>query len=403
MKKLWLIYFTIILLSLVFVRGEEIKLNIDVTPNEIWVGNSTTISCWYSGDNIDDSLSPPSAYISHLGVPFRKNISLTQNGIYYNYTYSPPNDELGTYQVFCSNGTFNSSEVSFIQNNLSLTIIDSPEIVYQGGTIEKIHVKILQTGDAEKIITEISPDKFKVFLNEEEIEIDKDGSWPSGNEWIIVTKELSDRIGPSNYNLIVEANFKGKDVSDSIGIEIKNPFQFNLVNIGKTQIKVDDNITLTIQSSYKGERIDLSEYDIFNIKIGDENRDFSLLSEWWINTEIMIKAPNLSPGEYDLNITAKYKDPNNPVLYHIKTITKKVNYLVPVSGNITNGDGEGVNAQIDFYKNDELIDHVDTSSGSYSRDIGSGIYDIDIKFTNSQLILSGVDIKENFYDNSDKE
>jgi len=391
MKESWLLYLIILLLFTVFVRGEE--LQIEITPNEIWVGDSVKISCWYSGNITNTTLTTPWVYIPRTA----RNRTLTQNGSYYNYFYNPPDGELGTYKVFCSNGTLNSSEVSFSQNTLKLDIIASPTIVYRGKNME-IHAKVIQTGDSEKILTnEISSNKFKVFLNEEEIEIDEDATYPpedSDDKWIIITKKIPLELKSLVYDLSVELTFKEEKVSDTKQIEIKTPFQFNLVNIDETWVKPNDNITLTIQSSYEGKALDISKYDFLVVKIDNRDCEFSLLGGVGTNFDIRIKVPDISSGEYELNVKAEYQDPNDENLYYLGNIEEKVNYVVTVSGDIINSEDKAVNTLIEF-KNSKITESVGTDGGGhYSVDIPIGTYDVQLQFPKSKVILSDVYISD---------
>jgi len=376
MKKIVLCYSIIFLLILVSVKAETLEIEVD--PAEAWLGDSVTISCWYSGGDTNTTFTTPWAYIERMSW----NGILTKiNNTYYERQYNPP--LLGTYDVFCSNGTLNSSQVSFKLGKLTLIITESPDIVYLEENFV-IHAKVIETTDSEQTIT--SDVDFSLSLDGESISIDTDQTYPLGDEWIITTEELSTSFTSSTYTLSVEGTYKGETASDSESIEVKSPVEFEVVNIDKTDVRSDDNITVTLKAMEEGNPIDLKD-EYLNFCVDSTCFNIVKIYRTGDYSYVTISAPSLSPGSYELKIRFDYAGFSS-------TQTRTIYYIVSISGQILNSDDEAVYVQLRFESNETERTFITNSGGSYSGDLPPGIYDLHLTFPNSKLILSEIMIND---------
>jgi len=379
MKKIVLCYSIIFLLILVSVKAETLEIEVD--PTEAWLGDSVTISCWYSGGDTNTIFTTPWAYIERMSW----NGILTKiNDTYYERQYNPP--LLGTYDVFCSNGTLNSSQVSFKLSNLTLIITESPDIVYLEENFV-IHAKVIETTDSEQTIT--SDVDFSLSIDGESISIDTYQTYPLGDEWIITTEELSTSFTSSIYTLTVEGTYKEESASDSESIEIKSPVEFEVVNIDKTDVRADDNITVTLKVMEEGNPIDLKD-EYLNFCVDSTCFNIVKISRTGDFSYVTVSAPSLSSGSYELKIRFDYAGFSS-------TQTRTIYYVVSISGQILNSDDEAVYVQLRFESNETERTFITDSGGSYSGDLPPGIYDLHITFPNSRLILNEIMIN-NFDD-----
>ena len=362
-------------LLLVFVNAEN--LGIDVQPKDVWTGEDVIISCWYQDST---SESPLWAYIMKDPSSWVK--ALIKNDTYYQISYTPP--LLGSYQVFCSNGTLNSSQASFQVSSLLMNITSYPDTAYLDNEIV-LHAKVIKKSDSDQIIT--SNVNFQLFLNSKNVPIDIDATYLLGNEWVITTQKLSSSdFITSSYTLMLKATYDEKTASDSKNIYVQTPLEFELINIDKTWVTSNENITFTFKTLYEGNTFDFkNEY----LRIWINSKDVNILDISQSGAFSYIKAPvpNLEPGTYDLDIRFSY-------MGFIKDISQTINYVLPISGSMIDSDNKAVYVQLKFRNNVTDITYQTDSSGSYSGYLPPGIYEIEMTFPNAKLILSEVMINQ---------
>jgi len=384
MKKI-LLLLIVLLISFSISKAIPVISNLSVNPSSLWLGESATISLKCVDDNENNTIqrvylnvSGPDVFISDWDMDILENnvYSLTIDNSYLYKT--------GDYlvNVYCKNNITEitpdkkSFKISQLTNEINQII---PEPSYLGDEIEinvfvrKDNIKLtsgvnftITIGDYEKIFNQNPPPLY-------------DGS----KGWILRI-DLPESTGV--YDLLVKSQYDRTQATSKTQIEIKQPLQFDLVNIDKKWLKNDDNITLTFQASFKGESFSLSENNI-KIWINDNECEILETSRVGSYSYVKIKIPNLSPGEYDLKIRLTYKD-------FIKELTEKVDYVVSISGEIINTDGKPVSTSIEF-RNDKLTKKIVTdSNGHYLTEIPIGTYDVELKFPRSTVILSEVNIND---------
>jgi archaellum component FlaF (FlaF/FlaG flagellin family) len=378
MKKTILFSLFIFALILSTARAEDLGININ--PSDIWVGDSVTISCWYS--NVNLTLNKPYAFVEQINqhILWTKNDFIKQNDTYFYTTFTP--HLLGSYKVVCSNGTVNSSEASFKMSRLSFVITNSPDVIYLGDKII-VHANVIKTADTDEMIT--NNVNFNVLLNDKSVQTDNDATYSLGTEWIITTKEISSTdFNPSNYTLKINAIYMGENNSSTKNIQIKNPVEFGLIDMDKKEVLPGDNITITLKSMEKGSPIPLQNLQL-KFQISDKQCTILSTTQTGNNLAVIISAPSLSPGSYNMSIKIIHDD----YIWEYNSIT--IDYGVPINVDMKDSSDKAVSVQFRF-----LIDGVEKkkfitgSDGSFSGYITPGTYDIELTTSNSKLTLYDV-------------
>jgi len=385
MKKTILFGLLTFIMLLSMVRAEE--LGISVEPSDVWVDDSVTITCWYS--DVNTTLNKPYAYVEHINQHslWTKNDFIQQNDTYFYTTFTP--HILGSYKVVCSNGTINSSEASFKTSRLNFAITNSPAVSYLG---EKIIVRAsaIKTSDTDEIIT--NNVNFNVYLNNRAVQIDNDATYSIGSEWIITTKEISSTdFSPSIYTLNISASYMGETVSSTKSIQIKNPVEFEFIDVDKKEVLSEDNITITLKAIEKGNPIPLQDLQL-KFQISDKQCTILSTTQTGNNLAVIISAPLLSPSSYNMSIKITYND------YRWEYSSITIDYGVPVNVNMKDSSNNAVSTQFRFLINGvEKKKFITASDGSFSGYIPPGTYDIELTFPNSKLTL--YDVMVNSFDN----
>jgi hypothetical protein len=267
----------------------------------------------------------------------------------------------------------------FTVSKLTSTINNiNPNPAYIGDTIE---IDIFAKKDDTNLDSDVS---FNIYLNGQNKNLKQDPPiYDSTKGWIL---KIDTPSNTGTFNLSVTTRYDDADYTSSSNVEVKLPLEFELINIDKTWVRLNDNITLTFKAIFKGSAIDLrDEYLNFLINSVDSNViDIYKSGEYFY---VKISAPNLAPGSYDLNIKFTYME-------FVKEITKKINYVVPISGSIIDSNNKSVTTQLKFKDNGTETTFITGNGGSYSGDLPPGIYDVEITFPNSKLTLTSVMINE---------
>ena len=380
MKKI-LMLAIILIVSLSFSRAmpniSETKLN----RNDLWLGESMTISlrCIDDGNNTINSVY---ADVSGNGLSISGWVMEAFENNSYSLTIDGSNlYKTGDYQVdvHCKNNLdeLNTEEIQFKISQLTNEInIISPNPAYLD---DEINIYVFVKKDNIKLFSGVN---FSVKIGNQEKEFNQHLIYNESG-WNLKMEALSS-IGI--YDVVVKSQYNRTQAETQKQIEIKQPLQFDLLNIDKTWIKSGDNITLTFQASYKGQAIDLSKN---NLKIWVDSIECEILeiSRTGSYYYVKMKIPSLSPGGYNLKVRLTYQD-------FIKEITEKVDYIVSISGEIIDAGNKVVSAIIEF-KNDKLTKSTNTDgNGFYSLEIPKGTYEVNMQFPNSKAIISGVDVSQ---------
>jgi hypothetical protein len=363
------------LLLVVFVNAANLEIN--VQPADVWLGDGTTISCWYQDNS---TTNPLWAYIMKDTSSWIK--SLTKNDTFYQISYNPP--MLGNYQVYCSDVILNSSQTSFQANTLVMNITNYPSTVYLGNKIV-LHAKVIKKSDSNQIIN--SGVSFQLYLNDKNVPIDADATYSTGDEWVITTQKLSlSDFTSSSYTLMLKATYSSKIATDSKIVQVSTPLEFELISIDKTWVMYKDNITFTFKALYEGNTFDFkNEY----LRIWINSKDVNVLdiSQNGAFSYVKISVPDLQPGAYKLDIRFTYSG-------FIKDISTTINYALPISGSIIDSENKPVYVQLRFKSNTTDVTYATDGSGSYTGYLLPGIYEVEMTFPNAKLVLDEVMISQ---------
>ncbi|MDI6826309.1 MAG: carboxypeptidase-like regulatory domain-containing protein [Candidatus Aenigmarchaeota archaeon] len=381
MKKLLLFILIIAISSFYSVEAIPVISNIKIEPSNPWFNQDVFVSCDCSDENYTISyvyvdINGPNITISEWNL--NKVNGSYSDTIDHSYLY-----RTGQYVVtfYCVN---NASETvtgtgTFTVSNLTSTITSIiPSPAYIGDVIE---INVFVKKDGMNLNSGVG---FNVYLNGEKKNLKQDPPiYDSVKGWVL---RIDVPSTTGTFGVDVNAEYKGAKVVSSSTIEVKQPLEFDLVSIDKTWVKPGDNVTFTFKAMFKGNAIDLrDEYLNFLINSVDSN-----ILEIYRSGEysyVKISVPNLLPGSYDLNIRFTYMD-------FVKDISRKINYVVPISGSMIDSSNKPVHMQLKFMGNEAQTTIITDSSGSYSGSIPPGIYDVELTFSNSKLTLTRVMINE---------
>jgi len=384
MKKIILFILLTFTLLLVTVRAEDLHASVD--SSDVWFGDSVAITCWYSGIN---TTSTPYAFIENINqhTLWEWNEFTQENETHYYTVFNPP--LLGTYRVICTNGIINSSETTFKLSELTLSITDYPEIAYLGKKLV-VNANVIKTSDTDVMVT--TNVNFDVFLNNEPVQIDNDATYCLGSEWVITTENLLDsEFNPSSYTLKINANYIGESASSTKSIQIKNPVEFELIDVDKTEVLSEDNISITLKAMEKGNPIPLEDLQL-KFQISDKQCTILKTTRVGNNIDVVISVPSLSPGSYSMLIKITYND------HTWEDDSVIIDYGVPITVDMKDSSNNVVATQFRFLVDDvEKKKFTTGSDGSFSGYIPPGTYDIELTLPNSKLTL--YDVVVNGFDN----
>jgi hypothetical protein len=380
MKKLILILL-IILISFCSVEAIPLISNIKIQPSNPWLDQDVLISC----DCSDENYSINYVYVDIFGPDItisgwnldRENETYSST-IDHSYLY-----KTGKYDVifYCVNNISENSTGtgSFTVSNLTSIISNIiPSPAYIGDVIE---IDVFVKKDGINLNSGVS---FSVFLNGEKKNLKQDPPvYDSNKGWVL---KIDSPSNTGTFSLNVNAEYKGARAVSSSSIEIKQPLEFELISMDKAWVKPNDNVTFVFKATFKGSAIDLRD-EYLTILINSVDSEVLEIYKSGEYSYVKISTPNLSPGSYDLDIKFTYMN-------FVKDITRKINYVVPISGSMMDSNNKPVYMQLKFVSNETQITIVTDSSGSYSGNIPPGTYDLEITFPNSKLTLSQVMINE---------
>lgn len=369
------------------VSAEPLLENILIQPENVWFGDSITISldCYDPTNNVNQvygRIVDPivSDYLS-FNYQGDNNYVLTLSSLYSDPSKSPQY----TLNIDCQNDINQSSttSVSFNISQIQASIISVTNPAY--------------LGDIAEMDISIIKDDLPLYSDGIDFDLKVGGqTWPkisfydSEKERWVIKFNVPSVLGVYDLDLGINLNlnsYSQKNIDLSSSMEVKNLYEFKILDTDKIEIQPNDFLTVSLAEYERGNRVVLSK-DYLSFQIGSYviTSDRVTLSSAGNHFDANISMPNLSPGSYDLKITSNYAD------YPI-TLTRTIGYVIPVSGKFLDTNGKGINAEIKFYINNiEKKKFSTDSSGSYSGFIVPGNYTIQTTFPQSTLYLYGASI-----------
>ena len=382
MRK-FLLTLTLLTLALGIVNSTP-DLSVMVEPdNNIWLGEELNVSLTCLDNNPNANIE--SAYLNVTGPgDFFVYYDMDENS-YGSYSkYIDDFNQIGDYDVniYCQNNLteVGNKKLDIKVSEFTVDIVEmNPDPVYIGDELE--------LGIATKIDGEPYHYQgiiFTVKIGNAEETFDSSVPYRNGMWEINITPP--DELG--TYDVSVQADYDRTTASDEEEIEVKSPLQFELVDIDKTWIKRNDNITLTFQNSFKGQPFDLTKNNL-KVRIGNYNCEILDASRGGYSY-VKINTPDLSPGTYDLRVDLTYEV--DSLEEWRDWVSNKVSYVVPVTGEIVDSKGKAISTTIIFERGDLKKPVGTDGKGVYSSEIPKGTYDIKLDFPHSDLLLEDVEI-----------
>jgi len=388
MKKcLFLFFIVIFFIFIQKVSAEPIISNISLQPENVWFNENISISldCYDAISNIskvygkliDPVLSDNLNFVSETN----NHYALKLTSLYFN----PIKPSKYTFSVNCQNDNNQTSNtlITFNVSQIKANISSITTPTYLGNNLEA-DVYIEKDGSSF-YSDEIS---FNLRLGGQ--------NWsktffydPAKNYWIIKF-DTPNVLGTYDLDLEINFNLDGynsKKITLKSSIEIKDAIEFKILSVDKTEIQPNDQITVSLSASDRGNKIILTK-DYLNIQVGSTTIDLNdiEISSAGNYFNVKIQMPDLSPDSYDLRVTFNYEN------YSIQQTTN-VDYVIPVSGKFTDSNDKGINVEIKFLIGDKEKKRLTTDgSGSYSSYIVPGTYTMQLTFPQSTLYLYDVKI-----------
>ncbi len=296
---------------------------------------------------------------------------------------------LYNFSVFCknelneTNSTFKTFNVSKLE--ASITYFKSP--VYLDPS-EFSEIRVLVKKDGKPL------DNYLTFNLKLSGSTWEKVSFPLESLWVI-RFDLPRTKG--FYELLLEAvvnipSYPEKKIVFKKDLEVREPLELKLLSINKREVMPNDVLKISLSASEKDETIILSK-DYFEFKVGSVtiDKDKVSLTASGDHFDFEFPLPELSPGNYELEIDFNYKN-------YSKTIRESISYVIPISGKFLDLNNKGIKVTIIFLVDGTEKKRISTdSSGYYSGYIAPGTYDIEFDFPQSKLFLYGVDL-ESFED-----
>ena len=379
-----ILIFSILLLILPTVKAVPLISEFTITPSTAWLGEDISLSlrCY---DDQGFEITDVYALVNGPDMTFQKDLIYDHDDIYSATIDNSYIDRSGEFTVafYCKNnntdvnttlGAFSVSELTAFISSVSPSPGYIDDIIEIDVDVKKDDVKLLSNID------------FQVFLGGEEKTLKQDPPvYDTMKGWMLKVDAPTDE---GSYDIEVVAGYDRVEAIATSTVEIKQPLEFELVDIDKAWIKSDDNITFTFKAFFKGRAINLRD-EYLNIWINSVEVSIGEISQIENYSYVKISTLQLSPGSYDLKIRFSY-------MGFIKEISRQIEYVVPISGKFLDSENKAVYVQLKFTK-DSTISITTDSSGSYSTYLPVGVYDVQMIFPGTTLTLSDIMIS-NFDD-----
>jgi hypothetical protein len=352
----------------------------------VWLGEDVSISVQCTDTNETYNITRVYAVINgpDISVP---NLELNKENEIYSGTLTHTYlSKIGNYDITLAcdndNGESNNTSTSFTVSQLETSIANiNPNPAYLES---EINFTVVTKKNEIPINSDVN---FTVYLNNEPVTLKQDPPIYVSNEGWILKINAPSSLG--TFNLKVDVKYDRVENTTSSTIEIKQPLNFELINIDKTWVQSNENMTLTFKALYKGNPITMRT-DYLNINLDSASVSITGISQSNEYSYANIIAPSLGSGSYDMKIRFSYQG-------FVQEVTQKIIYVIPVSGSILNSESKPIYTQITF-KNNSIERTITTdSAGSYSGSIPTGIYTLSIIFPHAKLIFDSAMI--NSFDN----
>ncbi len=329
-------------------------LSIEARPGEVMVGDTLTVDC-YSSEPMNSTME------WHITSPISNSWEMTQiNETHYQHAKEITSFfEPDTYTIHCSNGSMSSPDNSFVVYEIGTDITECGDSAYSDQMLE-IRVQVTKnTGTTQYLGDGVI---FRVFLDNTELELaDNPFYYPSENEWLLVTKNLSS-FAPGDYILRVEAEYNGRVFSDAKPFTVRPEYEFYIDSVSPSEINGGETVSVGLVAEHHGAPI-LNESEL-DVLFNGEDIGFEKTGDGFVFT-----APELGSGTYELFVGMDY----NGVSLND---TEDIRYMIHISGELIDANGKAVSGSIKFTRDAYQKTITTNSDGSYTGNIPSGTYKI---------------------------
>ena len=303
-SALFLIICVVMIVCPLSVRAEVLLSNIVLHPGpKVWVGESVTISC--KCETTNGTVERVYALVDHPAVSFF--IPLEKSEDLYSNSFIP--QHLGTYNitVVCEadeseNNVRKEEYLKLTVQRLDINILDvHPDVIYDDSSLE-ITAEITKTDDSESIITSPRDVSFSYSVNDGDYVIIPSNRIFFDNinrHWVINLPELK-MYG--SISLTLRVSFENKTVSDKRYIDVFPSSVFRISSITPSEIRGNENITIKLDAFYHDSPILSRIINRVSVRLNNQDIEFQRTG----TDEIVIKAPDLAPGSYELIVSVDY-------------------------------------------------------------------------------------------------
>ena len=352
--------------------------NITFEPSsEIYVGENLTLRVICNGSEVKAKI-----YSSSTTLP---PITLTQ--------VSPNTFETTLWSLTLEKGSYTVNLSCSDENNTThnLTTFSVHELE---GKITDVYPSKIFTNDLIKVNFEIKEDgallecsesnfpEFHVYLDDEEVELE---GLPvcNVNEGFILFFHAPSQEG--NYKLKVVANYGRIELEDEEILNINKLLDFSIISLNTYEFTANKTITLKLKALERGELIEISK-DNLEIELDDEKIEIKSITPFSDYYEIKFDVPEKNPGNYELEVFVRKGE---------QTLSDSTNVYYPIKIYGTFNPNSVVSATLRFLVNGvEKYKLLTDSNGYFNGRIKPGKYDIEITFSNAEILFYDVDAED---------
>jgi hypothetical protein len=357
--------------------------NLSLSPSQdLWVGEGLTISLRCT-DDANLSISSATAEVTGSGgysIP-DKSFTSSQGGsfsLYIDPIYlSSPDDFNVAIKCISEDDSVTSTSAEFTVSNLSMDLtLASGSQPYLGDSIE------MDAMVRKNSVTISSGPQFSVQSNGNPATLKVAPPFDPSKGWILYMNSPS---SSGSYDLAITATYGRASVTRTVPVKIIDPIQFYISSTDKRLVSSEEIVTFSIYAIDHGSGITVTK-DNLQIRVGSSFAiidSITPVSNYYSVSAIM---PGLIPGSYQATAVLSYKG-------YSYSSTTNLNFVVPVSGKLTDDSGHGVPATIRFSQdgNERNVLYTD-SNGAYSGELTSGTYEISASLTHTSFVLYGTTV-----------
>ncbi|MBI4020207.1 MAG: hypothetical protein HY367_02660 [Candidatus Aenigmarchaeota archaeon] len=295
-------------------------------------------------------------------------------------------DRPGQYEadIFCENSAGEQDSMALPFSVSVLTSRITPASQQKAYVNEPVELGLFLFKDGAPLAPGSGIGAFDARVNGQPALQQQPAKYDTTKGWIL---RLNAPASAGVYTVEASAEFSGQRAGNTTSIDVRQPVEFEITAIDRTDVKPGDAITISMKATDRGSIIQIGQQAL-SITIGSSAADILEVSQPGSVASVKVAAPGLQPGSYDLSARFDYGA-------FSKTESRRISYIVPVSGRLVDQDGNAVNAQIRFAipGGGQYVFQTD-SGGGYSGSVPAGRYDVSILHEDAEVTLTDVDVDE---------